>query len=73
MYKSGQKRIDADCLSRAPVVLDSMSANDDDVAVFIGVLNVQDMVALQRSDSELFRVIEHMEGHGNAHTRVFAR
>ncbi|KAM7306734.1 Transposon Ty3-I Gag-Pol polyprotein [Ixodes scapularis] len=73
IHKSGRKHNDADCLSRTPVESPLDSIDDDDDALFLGVITDTDMGALQRDDPELRAVIDHFEGQGSSVPRVLAR
>lgn len=47
LYKSGSKRSDADCQSRAPVNSAPDSANDDDDECLLGAVPLNEIMALQ--------------------------
>lgn len=62
--KSGRKHSDADCLSRAAVEAEPACTDDDYDECFHGAVNVSDLTALQRADSQLRALIKHVEGRG---------
>lgn len=73
VYKFGRKQSDADCLPRAPVEAGPPCTEDDEYECFIGALDVSDMAALPRDDTELRGLIEHLKGQESALPRVFIR
>lgn len=73
MYKSGRKHIDVDHVSRSPADSSLAGINNDDQENILCALNVHDMMALQRYDSELRALVEHLGERGSTVPCVFSR
>lgn len=71
VYKSGRQHLDADCLSRSPI--ESPSADADECAGFLGIVDAAAISQQQQADRELNTLIEFLEGRATKVSRLFSR